>query len=487
MTPSQPRLLVVDDEADVRYSFRRLFEKADYDIAEAASGEQAIAMVRAEAPDVILMDIRMPGADGIATLREIRAFDPRTPVILMTAYSSTQSTIEAMKAGAFDYVLKPFEIGKIRTVVQAAVKVSRDMRQVVSYQPLLSREQHAEEIVGTSGPMQEVYKLIGRVSNSDLPVLITGESGTGKELVARAIYHHSRRSQKPFLAVNCSAIPEQLLESELFGYLRGAFTGALSGKPGKFEVCDGGTIFLDEIGDMPPATQSKLLRVLESGEIEKIGSTRSTRVDVRVMAATNRNLGEAIEKGSFRADLFYRLRVVEIALPALRDRLDDLPMLVDYFLSRYASLMGLEKVAVDDRAIAALRSHPFPGNVRELENLIKNCLVRLHGNVLRAEDLEFSHPAGGAAAPAFPGNLAEESVFDVLFQEIARRQPLPEGMDAFDIVEKKLIVRALEQCDGNQSRASRFLGITRNTLRKRVRKYGLKIDRSVTEGEAGED
>lgn len=479
---NRPRLLVVDDEADVVYSFRRLFEKTDYELIEANSGEQALAIFRRERPDVVLMDIRMPGIDGIATLREIRKFEQRTPVILMTAYASTQHAIEAMKAGAFDYVLKPFEIDKIRSVVQSAVKTSQDMRRVVSYQPLLSKEQHEEEIVGQSSAMQEVYKMIGRLSNSDLPVLITGESGTGKELVARAIYHHSRRADKPFLAINCAAIPEHLLESELFGYYKGAFTGASAGKPGKFEVCNTGTIFLDEIAEMPIGIQSKLLRVLEAGEIEKIGSTRPVKVDVRVMAATNRQLRDRIESGSFRADLYYRLRVVEIGLPALRERLDDLPILVEYFVNKYARQFGIGHVGIDDTAIQALMSYFFPGNVRELENIIKSSLIRLSGTLLRSEDIQSAirvNTRPGEEVEVAP-LLASDEVFDALFEEIRRQQPLPPNVDAFDIVERKLIVKALEQCQGNQSRTARFLGITRNTLRKRVQKYGLKIERSVT-------
>lgn len=477
------KLLIVDDEPDVVYSFRRLFANTTYDIHEANSGEQALQIAQRERPDVILMDIRMPGMDGITALKEIRKIDQRTPVILMTAYATTQHAIEAMKAGAFDYVLKPFEIDKIRNVVQSAVKISSDMRRVVSYEPLLSREQHEEEIVGQSEAMQNVYKMIGRVASSNLPVLITGESGTGKELAARAIYHHSRRSQKPFLAINCAAIPEQLLESELFGFQRGAFTGAVTGKPGKFEVCDGGTIFLDEIGEMPIALQGKLLRVLESGEIEKLGSTRPAKVDVRLITATNRDLPDRIENGTFRADLFYRLHVVEIPMPSLRERADDIPILTEYFLRRYAGQLGVNNIAIADDAMQALRRYTYPGNVRELENILKNCLVRLKGNVIRAQDIEF----GSSSAPpagARPGEseaIASDAVMDALFHEIIRRQPLPEGMDAFDIIERRLIARALEHCTGNQSQASRLLGITRNTLRKRIEKYGLRMEHSVSE------
>lgn len=482
MTMRKPTLLVVDDETDALYSFRRVFEKSDYRILEARSGREAIKIAESGEPDVILMDLRMPGLDGLAALKQIRSTDPRTPVILMTAYSSTQGTIEAMKAGAFDYVLKPFDVDRIRAVVQAAVKTSLDMKQVVSYEPVAGDEEHAEEIVGQSERMQEVYKLIGRLSASDLSVLITGESGTGKELVARAIYHHSDRSRKPFMAVNCAAIPENLLEGELFGYHKGAFTGAAAAKPGKFEVCDGGTILLDEIGEMPTATQGKLLRVLETGEIEKIGSPRPVKVDVRVMAATNRDMKTAIEKGTFRADLYYRLRVVEIHMPTLRERAADIPGLVQYFIRKHAPNFGLGKVTVDAAAMNRLKRHSYPGNVRELENIIRNCLLRLKGNSIGPDDLDFGdigHEVEDAAPTQETMVLADDSVFDALFDEIAKRQPLPLAYDAFDVVEQRLIIRALEYWKGNQSKAAQFLGITRNTLRKRVKKYGLKIEQSI--------
>ncbi|MCX7963351.1 MAG: sigma-54 dependent transcriptional regulator [Candidatus Sumerlaea chitinivorans] len=479
MTQGSPTLLLVDDEPDVLFSLRRLLDKHDYRILEATNGAQALALIRTHKPDVVLMDVRMPEMDGITALREIKKIEPRLPVILMTAYATTQSTIEAMKLGAFDYVIKPFQVSEIRDAIAAAVKVSRDMRRQVAFQTSATsaQDEGADEIIGLSEPMREVYKLIGRLAASDLPVLITGESGTGKELVARAIYQHSRRREKPFLAINCAAIPETLLESELFGYQRGAFTGATAPKPGKFEVCDGGTIFLDEIGEMPLATQKKLLRVLETGEIEKIGGIRPAKVDVRILAATNRDLEERIQAGEFRADLYFRLRVVEVRMPPLRERVEDIPLLADYFLRRAAGELGIPKPVLTEEAIDALQNYNWPGNVRELENVIKNCLVRLQGNRIYASDLDLRHTpsvaSGTQAQESRSRDLIDSALLDELFERIVRAQPLPEGFDAFDVVERSLLERALRYCGGNKSKAAKLLGVTRNTVRKRVEKYGL--------------
>jgi DNA-binding NtrC family response regulator len=483
MNNDRIRLLVVDDEPDAVYSFRRLFER-DYSILEACSGEEALEAVRTHDPEVVVMDVRMKGMDGVETLREIRRIAPRTVVILVTAFGTTQSTIEAMKLGAFDYILKPFDVAQMRDVLARAARAALDMRRTVGFQLVEGGAEAQDEIIGLSRPMQEVYKLIGRVADSDLPVLITGESGTGKELVARAVYQHSSRRDKAFLAINCAAIPEQLLESELFGYERGAFTGASVAKPGKFEVCDGGTIFLDEIGEMPLATQKKLLRVLETGEIEKVGSTRPGRVDVRVIAATNRDLESLIANDQFRADLYFRLKVVEIRMPPLRARVEDIPALADYFITQTARELHREKPQLAQDAVQLLQGYHWPGNVRELENLIKNCLVRLQGNVIHASDLSeylgrpamgsepdaASPPAAGVAPPAFD---LDDGAIHSLFDHILSVQPLPPGLDAFDLIEKRLLELALHHAHGNKSHAARLLGISRNTVRKRVEKYGL--------------
>ena len=294
------KLLLIDDEADVQYSFQRIFNSQELELTTASSGEEALKIIPRLKPDLVLMDVRMGGISGLETLRRIREMDSRLLVILMTAYGTTQTAIEAMKLGAYDYLLKPFDVPRLKEIVQNALKAASDMRQVVSYQPLLEKEDYELGIVGRSEPMQEVFKLIGQLAASDATALITGESGTGKELVARAIYHHSHRSQQAFLAVNCAAIPEQLLESELFGHERGAFTGAAMQRIGKFEQCHKGTLFLDEIGDMTPATQTKILRVLQSGTFERVGGNQTIKVDVRIIAATNRPLEQAVAKRQFR-------------------------------------------------------------------------------------------------------------------------------------------------------------------------------------------
>src|SRR6185295_5710586 len=330
------KLLLIDDETDVQYSFQRIFDTPEIELTTASSGEEGLKLIPKVKPDLVLMDIRMGGINGLETLRRIRQMDSKLLVILMTAYDTTQTAIEAMKLGAYDYLLKPFDVLKLKEIVANALKAAHDMRQVVSYQPLLESEDYESGIVGRSEAMQQVFKLIGQVAGADATALITGESGTGKELVARAIYHHSHRNEQPFLAVNCAAIPEQLLESELFGHERGAFTGAALQRIGKFEQCNGGTIFLDEIGDMTPATQTKILRVLQSGTFERVGGNQPIKVDVRIIAATNKPLEQAVASRQFREDLFYRLNVVRIHIPPLRERREDVRLLVNYFLKKFA-------------------------------------------------------------------------------------------------------------------------------------------------------
>src|SRR5262249_49836704 len=381
------KLLLIDDEADVQYSFQRIFDSPEVELATASSGEEGLRLIPRLKPDLVVMDVRMGGMSGLETLRRIRQIDSKLMVILMTAYGTTQTAIEAMKLGAYDYLLKPFDVPKLKEVIANALKAARDMKQVVSYEPELKSEDYEQSIVGRSEPMQQVFKLIGQLAASDATALITGESGTGKELVARAIYHHSERKQQPFLAVNCAAIPEQLLESELFGHERGAFTGATMQRIGKFEQCNHGTVFLDETGDMPPATQTKILRVLQSGTFERVGGNTPIKVDVRIIAATNKPLEQAVAARQFREDLFYRLNVVRVHIPPLRERREDIRLLVNYFLKKFARDQEKAPKSISSGVIKALEQYHWPGNVRELENVVRRALVVAKGDAILLSDL----------------------------------------------------------------------------------------------------
>jgi two-component system nitrogen regulation response regulator GlnG len=486
------KLLLIDDEADVLYSFRRIFNSPEIELTTAGSGEEALKIIPRLKPDLVLMDIRMGGLNGLETLRRLRQSDARLPVIMMTAYGTTQAAIEAMKLGAYDYLLKPFDVPKLKQIVLDALKAARAMKQVVSYEPLLESEDYDLGIVGRCEAMQGVFKLIGQLSATDATALITGESGTGKELVARAIYHHSRRADQPFLAINCAAIPENLLESELFGHEKGAFTGAVHQRIGKFEQCDGGTLFLDEIGDMTLPTQTKILRVLQSGSFERVGGNQPVKVNVRVIAATNRPLEDAVARKQFREDLFYRLNVVRIALPPLRERREDIRLLVNYFLKRFAIDQGQVPKSISADALALLERHGWPGNVRELENVIRRALVVGKGDALLPADLPpelttlrtFPAPATGGAPSAVPApgqadsSLAAAEVpalVRALFQH-ARRET---SLRLLPAVERELVIQALQETRGNQVQAAKLLGITRSTLRKRIAKFGIKQDLSI--------
>jgi two-component system nitrogen regulation response regulator GlnG len=387
-----------------------------------------------------------------------------------------------MKLGAYDYLLKPFDVPKLKQIVFDALKAARAMKQVVSYQPLLESEDYDLGIVGRCEQMQNVFKLIGQLSASDATALITGESGTGKELVARAIYNHSQRASQPFLAINCAAIPENLLESELFGHEKGAFTGATNQRIGKFEQCNHGTIFLDEIGDMTPATQTKILRVLQSGTFERVGGNQPIKVDVRVIAATNKPLEAAMASRQFREDLFYRLNVVRIQLPALRERREDVRLLVNYFLKKFAQDRNQPPKSISQEVLVTLENHHWPGNVRELENVIRRALVVAKGDAILPGDLppELTGPRGvpdipppGSSTAAADAGVAraDTSVLARALFAHARRDP---KLKVIPAVERELIIQALIETQGNQVQAARLLGITRATLRKRVEKFGIK-------------
>ena len=484
------KILLIDDEADVQYSFRRIFGSPEITLATASSGEEGLQLIPRVQPDLVIMDVRMGGMNGLETLRRLREIDTKLPVIMMTAYGTTQTAIEAMKLGAFDYLLKPFDIPKLKQIVADALKASRDMKQVVSYEPLLESEDYELGIVGRSDPMQNVFKLIGQLSASDATALITGESGTGKELVARAIYHHSRRSEKPFLAINCAAIPENLLESELFGHEKGAFTGATGQRIGKFEQCHGGTIFLDEIGDMSLPTQTRILRVLQSGTFERVGGNQSVTVDVRVIAATNKPLEQAVANREFREDLFYRLNVVRVQMPPLRERRSDIRLLVNYFLKKFSRQSGQKPKSIATDALAALEAHRWPGNVRELENVMERALVVAKGDAILLSDLPAEltgATSANAAAPVLDSGLSTMAApaavtadtLPALARQLFKWARESSSLKVIPAVERELIVQAMQETGGNQVQAAKILGITRATLRKRLEKFKIKQALSI--------
>jgi len=479
------KLLLIDDEADVRYSFQRIFDSPELELATADSGEEGLKLIPKLKPDLVLMDVRMGGMSGLETLRRLRQMDAKLPVIMMTAYGTTQMAIEAMKLGAYDYLLKPFDVPKLKQIVFDALRAARAMRQVVSYQPLLETEDYELGIVGRCDRMQNVFKLIGQLAASDATALITGESGTGKELVARAVYHHSQRVEQPFLAINCAAIPENLLESELFGHEKGAFTGAATQRIGKFEQCHRGTVFLDEIGDMTLATQTKILRVIQSGTFERVGGNQPIKVDVRIIAATNKPLEEAVARRQFREDLFYRLNVVRIELPPLRERREDVRLLVNYFLKTISQQQQQAPKSISREALDALEKYAWPGNVRELENIIRRALVVSKGDAILPGDLppevlgQRAAVTGSAISPSTNtagagGNLAQANDVATLAQALFRVARQDTKLKVIPAVERELVVQALLETKGNQVQAARLLGITRATLRKRIEKFKIK-------------
>jgi len=471
-------ILIVDDDAQLRQSFEKLLTPEGHTVRTAASGEAAIAQVEAEVPDLVIMDVRMPGMSGLEAFRAMHDIEPKLPVIIMTAYGTTETAIEATKLGAFDYVLKPFEnIQDILGLIGQALEAGRFMRSRVELD-VAPDTAAAEAIIGKSKPMQEVYKAIGRVANTDATVLIRGESGTGKELAARAIYQHSLRAAKPFLVINCVAIPETLLESELFGFEKGAFTGAVNRRVGKFEQAHGGTVFLDEIGDMPFSIQSKVLRLLQEKSLERLGGRETIPVDVRIIAATNRDLEAALAQGRFREDLYYRLKVVTLWLPPLKDRGQDVALLAEYFLSRFAKEMGLGNPGITSEAKLILQDYQWPGNVRELANAMQKALIFSRGYPIRPEDV--SRAVGGET----PGREAgEKQAEEIIRQWLRQTLAAGEGKEVFeecmDYFASLLISEALDLTGGNRSRAAKLLGISRPTLLSKIDKYRLKVHTSV--------
>lgn len=455
------KILIVDDERNVHYSFRRVFGN-EYEVISAFSATEALEKATDETLRLVLLDVRMPGRDGLDTLQALKRLRPELPVIMMTAFASAETAIRATTLDAEDYVVKPFDVDSLKRLIATALR-RRAPHPAPAEPPVVALDNSAVPILGHSRAMQEVYKTIGKSAARDVTVLITGESGTGKELVARALHAYSRRDKGPFLAINCAAIPETLLESELFGYERGAFSGATEAHPGKFELAHGGTLFLDEIGDMPLMLQSKLLRVLQERELYRLGAREPRRVDVRIIAATNQDLESLIRNGRFREDLYYRLNVVRIALPPLREREQDVLLLAEHFLRVHRRGDAQGPQGFTDDARHKLLSYSWPGNVRELENVIAAAVLHARGGLITAEDLvlnDIRPPEAEAASPRPAGTTIES-----LFTQHAG--------NVFAATERLLIATALELSRHNQVHAARLLGISRNVLRDRMKRYGL--------------
>jgi nitrogen regulation protein NR(I) len=482
-------ILIVDDDKSIRYSLKRMME-GNYSVLTAQNGEEALNQAKEKLPDLVIMDIKMPGRSGIEVLKEIKSIDPKSLVIIMTAYGTTETAIEAMKYGAFDYILKPFPIPRMRGLVEKALSLRKLMKEEVTYPPVADQEEEEERIVGSSSKMQEVYKMIGQVAPSDVTVLLRGESGTGKELIARAIYHHSLRSNQPFLPINCAAIPDTLLESELFGHEKGAFTGASLRRIGKLEQCQGGTVFLDEIGDMSLSTQAKLLRVLQEKSFERLGGMETIKVDIRFVVATNKDLEEAISSGRFREDLYYRLNVVSIPVPPLRERKEDIPALISYFLKRFNRELKKRITGVTPSAMEKMTIYGWPGNVRQLENVLKRAMVLCQGEWILEDQLllekgwEPSYAKAQEEYPAKAGKKSIENLLDALFGELSSAARGSGELDMISTVEKGLILRALQKTKGNQVQAALVLGVNRSTLRGKMERYNIKKEVLVSEEES---
>jgi len=454
-------LLVVDDEKAVRYAFKRTFGD-EYRILTANNGMEAVEAVNREEPDVILMDIRMPEMDGLQALTIIRGKYPHIPIIMVTAFADSSSAMQAMKDGAFDYVSKPFDNDELRRIVDKAVNASRIQAELHcgGGKEWSETTENRECIVGSSPEVLNMCKMIGQIAGSDLPVLVTGETGVGKELTARAILQHSSRKDSSFMAVNCGSLPAELVESELFGYETGAFTGASRQRIGRFEQCNKGTLFLDEIGELPLEAQAKVLRVLQDGTFERLGSNKQLQTDVRLIAATNRNLEQMVVDGLFRTDLLHRINVLNIGIPPLRDRMTDLPDLILYFLSRYGRQVSPPVEGISDDALEKLSGYSWPGNIRELENVIRRAIILGKSRVLTAEDCLLPDQV---EPPGDFSQVVSRQIDKLLKGDESRpyRYLLSE-------VEQILITKALDLCEGNQVQAANLLGINRMTLRKKL-------------------
>jgi two-component system response regulator AtoC len=449
------RILIVDDEPSIRMVLRAHLTRSGYDVTATENGAEAIAMLRSEDYHLVVSDLKMPIVGGMELLNHCNETYPGLPVILITAHGTVDSAVEAIKKGAQDYVTKPFDSDELMPIIEKALRTEEKGRTNL-HEDAAGRF----KIIGQTARMHKIYALIEKVARSPTTALITGESGTGKELVARALHEHSDRMDAPFIQVNCGAIPESLFESELFGHEKGAFTGAVASKPGKFELADGGTLFLDEVGELPKDMQVKLLRVLQDGQFERVGGVRSMTVDVRLIAATNRVLETEVKEGRFREDLFYRLNVIPIQLPPLRERADDIPLLVEHFIAKFNKRLNTEVEGVSPDAIAALLAHSWPGNIRELENLIERSVLLTEDTILTMGDLPGLTPTNLGRVEAPPD---------------AEEMGLKEYVRVYTTkLERARIQRVLEEEDSNVTRASKKLGISRKSLQMKMKDYGLR-------------
>ncbi len=468
------KVLVVDDEANLRKVLAAMLRREGYDVTVAADGEQGLAEINRNGADIVVTDLVMPKIGGMELLRTVNTTHPDVPVIIITAHGTVDSAVEAIKAGAFDYITKPFDQSELTAVIAKAVKTHD-----IALTSVKVDGKARSAIIGSSPQMDELFKIIDKVADTPSTVLITGESGTGKELIATALHDGSSRRGKPLIKINCAAIPKDLMESELFGYERGAFTGAVTSKPGRFELADGGTLFLDEIGEIPIEMQVKLLRALQESEFERVGGIKTTRVDVRLIAATNRNLEQETEAGRFRKDLYYRLAVVPIALPPLRERRGDIPMLIRHFTEKYNKRLNKKVEGVDDEAVAVLQAHLWPGNIRELENLMERLILFSDGPKISLKELPESLRQGGPVVPlsGHPTSGAEGSATtgEASLKDIVR-------MKAAEL-EKDLITKALDETGRNVTRAAKLLQISRKSLQTKMKEFGLRDEGGAEEAD----
>jgi len=469
------RILIADDEDSLRWVLEKGLKQAAYDVTAVKDGESAVRAFQAEPFDLVFLDVRMPGIDGLTALARLRELRKDAQVIVMTAHGTMDTAIQAMQKGAYDYLAKPFDLDEAVLLTQRALAAARLTEEVGRLKSGLHDVWEFGALIGRHPRMQDVYKTIGRIAASDVTVLLRGESGTGKELVARAIHHYSRRAGRPFVAVSCAAIPGTLLESELFGHERGAFTDAKERRLGKLELAHGGTFYLDEVGDMPLDLQTKLLRALQERTIERVGGNESIRIDVRVLAATNRDLESLMKEGRFREDLYYRLNVVTLNLPPLRERRRDIPLLVEHFLAKHGEELGERGVAPE--SLDRLVGHDWPGNVRELENVIQRAMVMAASGVILPEHLPIG-PVSAAASVAVDATL--EEIIERKLLDCVRGLRSHASANLYDLmiglVEKPLLRAVLRETAGNQVRAAQILGINRNTLRKKLTEHGIDLD-----------